>query len=119
MNNIFKLTLGGKERNLLFGTGGFFNYVGDASKIDPLEWLRKLDGQRGIIDSLNDVAIIVYAGVNCYNDAQDSENVSFDKVRKWVNALSSEDMTEVSTFAFTAFPQKQEVEEEKKTMALI
>lgn len=104
-----KLTLGGKERTLLFQTMGFYQYIKEQAKKDPFEWLKEFDKKREpaedgsssyIFDTAEDLYLMIYAGINCYNDSQDAENIPFDKVRKWCNALENDKYADVIIAAF-------------------
>lgn len=106
-----KLTLGGKERTLLFGKLGFYSYIQKATNEDPLEWFNKITEKKGIIDNIKDIAVIVFAGLNCEADLRDSENFSFEKIQKWVNALEVADISAIVNNAFGSF--KVDAEEKK------
>ncbi len=117
MKGQYKLELGGQERTLLFGRIGFYSYIGEHTKADPLEWFNKLSGDANVITRIEDVALVVYAGLNTYLDEADKDNIPFEKVKKWCNALSVEEMSEVVSFAFESFVVKQGTESEGKKEA--
>lgn len=112
-----KLTmiLGGEERVMQFGRVGFYSYIEEASGIDPLEWFEKITkGDKKIVAGINDAAICAFAGINTHLDLIDQEPVSFERVRRWVNGLKSEDVSTIVKAAFDAFATKSE---EKKSVA--
>ncbi len=114
MNKEFLISLGGKERTLLFGKLGFYQYISDVTKSDPIEWFNQISGEnRGVINNIQDVATIVYAGLNTYNDDHDLPEIPFEKAKKWTNGLEISQMASLVTFAFNAFS----VESEKKETA--
>lgn len=116
MNKTLTLTLGGQERKLLFGVNGFFFHIKDATKQDPFEWLKKFDehrqkiadGQSFAMVYLEDVNAMIYAGVNSYQDVNDLDNIPIEKINKWANGLSFEDITAVFITSMTAFTKGEQ-----------
>ena len=106
------LSLGGEERVLMFGTLGFFEYVKEATGKDPLEWLNNLGSQEGLTVYLEDTAAVVYAGVNTYQDSKGSPNIELKAVKKWCNAMTSEETTEVFKTAISSFTTDEKPGEE-------
>lgn len=116
-----KVALGGKERTLWFGAGGFYDHihlhqkakkanekdeeVKKAIVTDPLEWIASLGKRDGktVIDDLDTVAVIAYAGINSYEDGNDQDNTPYEKVRKWVNGIDEATQIAICTDAFAAF----------------
>ncbi len=106
INQTITLNLGGKERTLLFGVNGYYSYIKESTKQDPFDWLLSFDKKREESTSdlitviVDDVVVLVYAGINCYLDSLDQDNIPFEKVRKWCNAISPETSAEVFKVAF-------------------
>ena len=109
MNKTITLSLGGQDRTLLYGTMGYFAYIKEATGEDPYEWLSTFDKLRegSASDQIKvmtqDIAVLIYAGLNSQLDSLDGENVPLGKVQKWCNALSPESVGSVMAFAFGAF----------------
>ena len=106
------LSLGGEERVLMFGTLGFFEYVKEATGKDPLEWLNNLGSEGGLTVYLEDTAAVVYAGVNTYQDSKGSPNIELKAVKKWCNAMTSGETTEVFKTAISSFTTDEKPGEE-------
>lgn len=104
MKIVTNVQLGGADRSLLFGVGGFYDHIWRQTGKQPLEWIMDLPKRDGKteIDSIDEVAVIVYAGVNAFMDDKDKDNVGYEKVRKWVNGLDTETMTSICNDAFNA-----------------
>lgn len=124
MNNTMTLELGGQDRVLQFGKMGFLTYIQEASGMDPFDWFNSLVPKEGdrkpTIQSIKDVAIVCYAGINTALDMKDLDNISFEKVSKWVNGLDQEKMSEVINVAFASFTAEKNgepTEEKKKELA--
>lgn len=113
--------LGGADRTMRFGAGGFYDHIhkhleskkaseADEEKkkamvSDPLEWiggLGKRDGKT-VIDNIDDVALIAFAGINSFEDDNDLVNTPYEKVRKWVNGIDEATQVAICTDAFAAF----------------
>jgi len=109
MNKVITISLGGQERTLLYGTMGYFAYIKEATGQDPYEWLSSFDKLRDksasdqITVMTEDVAVLIYAGLNSQLDSMDEVNIPIEKVKKWCNALSPEVVGSVMAFAFGAF----------------
>lgn len=108
MNKQITLSLGGKEWDLDFGTMGFYKYIKEVTKKEPFDWLTGFDTRRSknedgsyLLLFLEDISTLVYAGLNCKIDAEDKENVPYEKVVKWCNGLSTEVITQLVTAAFS------------------
>ena len=118
MTKQFTITSNGKEIKMLFGTNGFFFHVKDAAEMDPFEWLKKFqantdlmrEGQGTAYAYIEDVRVIMYAGINTYADVNDIEPVSFDKVKRMASGLSFDDCTNIFNTAFLAFLKPGEAE---------
>jgi len=90
-------------KTLMFGRVGFFEHIKDASGKDPLEWMNEMfarfkktdDGKWQITSIVDEVAVYAYAGINLNADITDSENVTFDRVKKWVRTLSFEECGQI------------------------
>ena len=116
MNKTLTLTLGGQDRKLLFGVNGFFFHIKDATGQDPFEWLKKFDEHRQQISEgksfamvyLQDVNAMIYAGVNSYLDVNDLDNIPMEKISKWANGLSFDDITAVFITSMTAFSKGED-----------
>jgi hypothetical protein len=86
-------------KTLMFGRVGFFEHIKDASGKDPLEWMNEMfarfkktdDGKWQITSIVDEVAVYAYAGINLNADITDTDNVGFDRVKKWVRTLSFEE----------------------------
>lgn len=109
VQQLITLPLGGAERTLLFGVNGYFEYIAEATKMDPFEWLKKFDEHvndvqagegKGVMVFMEDTAVMVYAGLNSFLDSKDQANVPFEKVKKWCNGLSNEMTVEIFKTAF-------------------
>lgn len=106
IDRIITLQLGGKERTLLFGTMGYFEHIREHTKKEPFDWLQEFDEKRKAAEEgrvsvmIEDIAILIYAGLNSYLDNVDEENIEFKKVKKWCNGLTFEVATNVCLSAF-------------------
>jgi len=115
INQTITLTLGGKERTLLFGVNGYYNYIEEATKKDAFEWLSEFDKKRdestnGMIKIITkDIVPIVYAGLNSQLDSLDLPNESLDKVKKWCNAITPEVAADIFKTAFGTKEQQGEL----------
>lgn len=100
------LSLGGKERTLLYGTMGYFMYIKEATKQEPFEWLQEFDKKRqqaeggNITVLIEDIAVLIYAGINSHLDSLDQQNVPLEKVKKWCNGVTVETATSILLTAF-------------------
>jgi len=111
MNQKLTLILGGQERTMLFGKNGFFFHIKNATNEDPFQWIKKFgansedmrEGQGSSFAFLEDVCVIMYAGLNTYNDVNDEESISFERVKKWASGLEIAQCTEIFNTAFLAF----------------
>lgn len=90
-------------KTLMFGRVGFFEHIKDSSKMDPLEWMQEQvnrfvkteDGKWAITSVVDEVAVYAYAGINLNADMKDEDNVTLDKVKKWVRTLSFEECGQI------------------------
>lgn len=117
MSKTLDIDLGGQQRKLLFGVNGFFFYIKEATNTDPFEWLKKFDQIREQVQEGNkvnyayieDVIIILFAGLNSHLDITDQPNIPFEKVQKWANGLEFEVLTNVFTTSMLAFAKGEAV----------
>lgn len=104
-------TLGGQERTMLFGLNGFFFHIKDATGEDPFEWVKKFgensesmrEGKGSSYGFLEDVCVIIYAGLNTFNDVNDLPYVPYAQVKRWASGLELEQCTEIFNTAFISF----------------
>lgn len=124
IDKFLTLQLGGKERTLLYGTMGYFTYIKEATKKEPFEFLKDFDKKReesanGTITVLvEDIAVLVYAGLNSYLDSRDEPNIPIDKVKKWCNALTIKSCTDICTYAFGSIGEEESEPGEPPTQAV-
>ena len=98
----------------MYGTMGYFNYVKEATGLEPFEFLNKFRESsetaqaNGTITILSkDAAIIVYAGLNSYLDSLDQPNIPLDKVIKWCNAIGADELGAINKIAFDALSSEE------------
>lgn len=99
------VSLGGQERVLMYGTMGYFNYIKEVTKKEPFDWLNEISksGEENNVTMFSeDAAVIIYAGLNSYLDSKDEANVPFEKVKKWCNALTADQMAPIIKTSFEA-----------------
>jgi hypothetical protein len=116
MINQTTLTLGGKERNLLFSSLGILEFIQEQTKRDPFEWLQELVKRTGadeagvtkdILSTVKDIRIVIYGALNCSLDSRDEERIPFDKVNKWCTSLSETEYAEVFKLFALAIQNKE------------
>lgn len=109
VQKLITLPLGGEERTLLYGVNGYYEYIAEATKMDPFDWLEKFDkdmetgrteGGRNVLVLTEDTAVMVYAGLNSFLDSKNQPNVKFETVKKWCNGLSIENTVDIFRTAF-------------------
>lgn len=106
IDKLITLPLGGQDRTLLYGTMGYFMYIKEATKQEPFDWLQEFDKKRAEAEGGNitvlieDVAILIYAGINSHLDSLDQPNVPLEKVKKWCNGVTIETATSILQTAF-------------------
>lgn len=95
---------------MLFGVIGYFHYVQEIVQKDPIEWLTELDKklqskEQSIQMTLmtEDAPIMVYAGVNSWQDMIGKPNVSFDYIKKCCNALTPAQVGDIMRVAINSF----------------
>lgn len=119
MINQTTLTIGGKERNLLFSSLGILEYIQEQTKQDPFEWIDGLrkssigedDKPKDVLGAVKGIRVIIYGAINCYLDSKDEERIPFDKVNKWCTALNEKEYAEVFSQFIAAIYNKTEVGE--------
>lgn len=92
----YKTMIEVNNRKLMFDRCGFYEHMKDVVKSDPLEWMNKMferfkktdEEKWGVTMVIDEVAVYAYAGINLYADVNDQDNISLDKVKKWVRTLS-------------------------------
>lgn len=115
-----KLLIGGQERPLAFSYMGFYAYVEEASGQDPIEYFEKFSKKgkkRGVVEHLEDVVIIAFAGLNTACDVNDEDNIPLVKVRKWIRALSADQCAPIINACFEELASKHEQQGEAVTQA--
>lgn len=115
-------------KTLMFGRVGFFEHIKDATGDDPLEWMnkmfdrfKKVDGEDGpkwhVTSIVDEVVVYAYAGLNLQADITEADNVTFEKVKKWVRTLSFEQCGQIVNAAVESMIMKptngQEAGEQK------
>ena len=120
MINQTTLTIGGKERNLLFSSLGILEYIQEQSGKDPFEWLTDLQKRSGVqedgkpsdvLGAVKGIRLIIYGAINCYLDSKDEERIPFDKINKWCTSLDEKQYAEVFTSFISAIYNKPEAGE--------
>ena len=114
VQQLITLPLGGQERTLLYGVNGYYEYIKEATEMDPFDWLAKFDKDvaesqadsgRNILVLTGGTAVLVYAGLNSFLDSKGLANEKFDAVKKWCNGLTIENTVAIFQCAFGTVTQ--------------
>lgn len=83
---------------MLFGTMGFFSYIKESTDKEPFEFLEEIEKrteENAVTVFIEDISVIAYAGINSHLDSMDKPQVAKERVRKWCNALTMAQLSEI------------------------
>lgn len=113
MKGVIEIEIGGQKRTLDFTRNGFAEHIKDAiGGGNPLAWFKKFEPKNGEKDTvqaeLEDIAVIIYAGINSHLDVIEEDNIPFPKVKKWVRAGKMNEFGVVVKEVFAALNELNE-----------
>lgn len=87
------------DRKFDFTRMGVYSYIKEASGVDPFEFINRIDLSKGNINLLSvlvdDVPIIIYAGINTALDVEGKENIDLPTAKKIANSLLPTEMSKL------------------------